>query len=50
MSKALVMAVYYSSGAFTPRWPAPLPIRIRVDCGCYKMNNYRLFVWFVLYV
>ena len=30
MSRALVMAVYYSSGAFTPSWPAPLPIRILV--------------------
>lgn len=40
MSKALVMAVYYSSSAVTRSWSALLPLRIRVDSGCGYINKY----------
>lgn len=50
MSRALVMAVYYSSSAFTISWSAPLPIRIRVDSGWSYTSKYGFQRWSVFAV
>lgn len=45
MSKALVIAVYYGSGAFSPRLPAHLPISKMVESEII-IRSFNLFTLF----